>query len=874
MTKRIAVVGVGLCICLSRLVVAATWYVDGSVSQPGDGSSWESAFKRIQEGIDASSNRDTVIVAEGTYVENISFKAKKTKNIILRSTNPLNPNVVASTIIDGNQSGSVVTFAGTEDGSCVLSGFTIRNGQAVYGGGICGGTWEPGLEPKITPTRATIENNVIEGNTALEYAFYGGGGLACCNGIIRNTVIRGNTASFGLGGGLLQCHGLIEGNTITGNSAERPGGGLCDCDGVIRGNTITANEALEGGGLAGCDGTILNNIIKNNRATAPPTMGGGGLVNCDGTIENNLIAGNSAAFAGGGVCSCYGILLNNTIVANSAQRGGGLDNCLAMIRNCIIWGNAAGGEGDQFYEAGPACYSCIQDSNRGGQGNISDDPLFVDESHRDYRLQPDSPCVDAGCDYYWFVWPQRDLDGNCRLAGDGIDMGCFEYGSSPDTDGGLLSDEDELAATTNTNHSDTDGDGLRDGLEILRGTNPLEITLPGTIRFPADARTIQQSLCLSRDGDEIIVSPGTYEENLVFCGANVTLRSTDPENPDLVASTIIDGQALGPVVSFMGTESEACVLSGFTIQNGDASDGGGILGSTAFGAWNRSTTQWTHATILNNTITGNRAKYGGGLNGCDGTIDGNTISGNSASESGGGLSECNGTIRSNTIIGNSAGYNGGGLANCHGIIQNDTIAGNSAVGRGGGLASCNGTIQNCIIWGNAAPTVPQLDDYSVPTYSCIQEWGAAGNWNIALNPQFVDPDGPDDDPQTYEDNDYRLLPISPCIDAGLNESWMWDAEDLDKNPRIFYGISSVTVDMGAYEYASWPFHVAQIIENGAGTELRWVSRPGDTYVVWSSDALPCVQWTEEATPPSQGQFTAWTDPDMTSARKFYIVEIK
>lgn len=135
---------------------AANWHVDAGVTSPGDGTSRQSAFKTIQEGMDASSGGDTVIVAPGTYVENVKFKGK---NVVLTSTNSSDPSVVASTIIDGNKAGSVVAFAGTETEACVLSGFTIQNGKADYGGGVCGGT--PYLQ-----TLATIRNNVITENRA------------------------------------------------------------------------------------------------------------------------------------------------------------------------------------------------------------------------------------------------------------------------------------------------------------------------------------------------------------------------------------------------------------------------------------------------------------------------------------------------------------------------------------------------------------------------------------------------------------------------------------------------------------------------------------------------------------------------------------
>ena len=87
---------------------------------------------------------------------------------------------------------------------------------------------------------------------------------------------------------------------------------------------------------------------------------------------------------------------------------------------------------------------------------------------------------------------------------------------------------------------------------------------------------IQGAIDAAQEGCEIIVSPGTYYENINFNGKNIILRSTDPTSPTLVASTIIDGRSSDTVVTFSGAESPECVLSGFTITNGAASFGGGI----------------------------------------------------------------------------------------------------------------------------------------------------------------------------------------------------------------------------------------------------------------------------------------------------------
>jgi hypothetical protein len=981
--KRLSrILAAGMWVCFSQAAQAATWYVDASVTSSGDGASWGSAFKTIQKGINAASGGDTVIVAEGTYAENIYFYSK---NITLTSTDPFDPDLVDATILDGTKSGPVVTFDGTEDETCVLQGFRLQNGSSNVGGGIRGRRF-------VRNTCATIQNNIItlnsggygaglawcdgliQNNTITEnHAERRGGGLQNCHGIIQNNTIIGNTAdedgggvsssngeirnntieqnSGFYGGGLYWCNGTIENNTIAGNTAAREGGGLAFCDGIIRNNTITGNSAAndEGGGLAYCDGMILDNLIQgnwasyhggglsycfatiqNNVITGNSAILGGGLSFCDLAILSNTIARNAAALDGGGVYGCNGLIdgnlfsenvaerdggalaccfatiQNNMVVGNSAGRyGGGLAVCRGPIQNNTVTGNAAGDKGGGFYrcqgdignsiiwrntapdgpqlaESSAPIFSCIEDWEGGGEGNIAEDPQFADGVGGNYALESSSPCIDAGSNFYWFAWPQRDIRGNCRLAGGRVDMGCYEHGATVDTDGDLLSDEDESAAGTDPECEDTDGDGLRDGLEVLDGTNPVAVTSPRTVYVPSQIPRIQMALLLAVNGEEIVVAPGTYRENLHFYGADVILRSANPEDPDVVQATVLDGGGAGPVVSFSGRESQACVVSGFTITGGYAYSGGGIKGGTP--------DTRTRATIQNNRITGNAAAvHGGGLYLCDGLIKHNTIAGNSAARRGGGLYGCSGAIQTNTISYNSAGgfggglfgcdgiiqnnhivanaaegtylwqgqefgdggglcscnaiirnniiagnraLSGGGLQNCNGVTENNTITGNSASNSGGGICECNGTIVNCVIWGNTATTNAgeQLYASSVPSYSCIQDWPGGGEGNIAENPRFVDADGPDDDWATFEDNDYRLSPGSPCIDAGRNELWMGSALDLDGNPRICLMTYPPTVDMGAYEYVfSEPriaaLHVdASVASSGNGTSWETALR--------------------------------------------------
>ena len=147
------------------------------------------------------------------------------------------------------------------------------------------------------------------------------------------------------------------------------------------------------------------------------------------------------------------------------------------------------------------------------------------------------------------------------------------------------------------------------------------------INVPVNYSTIQAAIDAANNGDVIIVDPNTYYETINFQGKAVTLKSTDPNDPSIVAATIIDGNEQGPVVTFNNGEDVESILSGFTLQKGKTDYGGGIYCESS------------SPTISNCAISDNSALYGGGIY-CEASspsIINCTISGNSSEVKGGGI---------------------------------------------------------------------------------------------------------------------------------------------------------------------------------------------------------------------------------------------
>jgi hypothetical protein len=240
--------------------------------------------------------------------------------------------------------------------------------------------------------------------------------------------------------------------------------------------------------------------------------------------------------------------------------------------------------------------------------------------------------------------------------------------------------------------------------------------LASTINVPKDQPTIQAGINAANNGDTVLVAPGKYVENINFNGKAITVTSSDGAKV-----TIIDGGKLASVVTFSSNETLSSVLSGFTLQNGDAinnstGEGGGIA------------VEGASPTIRDNVIQcnlGGNAGGGIGIGFGSPLIERNIIRNNSQDPAvdggvgGGGISVRGGGSGSARIIANeikdnswnNVGAGSGGGISLFGsgstLIKNNIITGNIAGTSGAGIAMVNfvsGTIvvQN-LIAGNSSP---------------------------------------------------------------------------------------------------------------------------------------------------------------------------
>ncbi|NQU05243.1 MAG: choice-of-anchor D domain-containing protein, partial [Calditrichaeota bacterium] len=171
-------------------------------------------FETIQEAIDEAENGDVVLVHPGTYTENINLLGKEiTVGSLFVTTGQ--EEYIDSTVIDGDGAGIVVRMRNNETANTRISGFTLTNGEASYGGGLY-----------INAADPSLDHLLVVGNHVSRW----GAGIYCTSDAsptISHVTVTNNTAESGNGGIHVYNGGTatIDNSIFFGNApAGRPNG--------------------------------------------------------------------------------------------------------------------------------------------------------------------------------------------------------------------------------------------------------------------------------------------------------------------------------------------------------------------------------------------------------------------------------------------------------------------------------------------------------------------------------------------------------------------------------------------------------------------------------------------------------------------------
>lgn len=474
----------------------AVWHVDAGADAGGDGASWATAFRFLQDALTGEqlAAGDEIWVAEGRYHPDRS------------STWPGGTDLRTAT-------------------------FKMVHGVRVYGGFPAGGgdgsfaardpdRYESVLSGDLFEPAATTFDPCIAPPAGAGGCFDGTPGIAgchdgsCCNVVCETfpyccavewdaqcAEIAADACSSRVYNVVyafvIDAPARLDGFTITGGLADEVGsyfrtigGGMLARQGdisVVRCRFV-ANRALSGGGLmllgSLADNAVVNCTFRFNRADEG---GGAAADGGDPDFDNCVFQDNRALTGRGGAVRCSptsGAALSNcTVAGNSAAEEGGGVSGVAFVVNSILWGNTP----DQVHGALGVAFSCVEGGHP-GLGNFAGDPGFVDPAAGNLRLGRGSSCVDRASNGFMAADP-ADLDGDGILAEptpldldlaarvlDGVvDAGAYEQ-CRYDLDGnGVvgISDLAELLGAWGTSPDgppDFDGDGIvgiSDFLELL-----------------------------------------------------------------------------------------------------------------------------------------------------------------------------------------------------------------------------------------------------------------------------------------------------------------------------------------------------------------------------------------------------------------------
>lgn len=339
--------------------------------------SWSTAAASIQEAVDAGVDGTTVLVSNGVY--DITSQVDLLQGIAVRSVNGYSNTVVS------RKSGTTRIFHLAHP-EAVVDGFTVINGHLSANGSKGGGM--------LIDKYGSVSNCLITGNRVTGNA-YGGGVCLNLGGTVHNCRLIGNLGSWSGGGVYAASGGTIENCVIAENTGDGNGGG----GGSGAGAYVTGGALLRN-----C--LVYNNVHTPGKWSAKPEEAGGVYCGANGRVENCTIVSNSAVMTGGLRLEGNGVVMNSIVALNMSSTPGA----------------------ENYSNVGTtwSYTNCLTDPLiSSGLGNIAGDPLFVNASASDYRLQRTSPARNAGKKQDWME-DATDLWGFPRIDHKVVDIGAYE----------------------------------------------------------------------------------------------------------------------------------------------------------------------------------------------------------------------------------------------------------------------------------------------------------------------------------------------------------------------------------------------------------------------------------------------------------------
>ena len=413
---------------------------------------WGTAARTIQDAVDAAQPGDTVLATNGIYSTGgkavyglMTNRVAVTKAVIVQSVNGPEVTVIQGRQVPGTTNGDGAIRCVYLTNGATLSGFTLTHGATRYADDWYSEEEQTGGGVWCEPTNVLVTNCALSGNSA-----HCGGGAYF--GTLSHCTLSSNSA-LGSGGGAAS--GALFDCSLSGNVAYSGGGAYSS---LLSNCALVGNVASSGGGTY--LGTLNACIVSSNTASE---YGGG---TDFATVNNSTFNRNSAGWSGGGAFA--GTLNNCTLTGNSADYGGGAS--YGTFNNCIVYYNTAASFPNYYLFGATLAYCCTTPLPATGSGNITNEPLFVDSLHGNLRLQPNSPCINAGANGY--VSGPADLDGFPRIAGGTVDLEAYEFQTPVSVISYAWLAQFGLPTDGSADFTDPDGDGLNNWQEWLSGTDP------------------------------------------------------------------------------------------------------------------------------------------------------------------------------------------------------------------------------------------------------------------------------------------------------------------------------------------------------------------------------------------------------------------